>query len=118
MSKEGSLCPGFQRLPGHMTTDCCCFVALACLTLCHPVDCSTPGFPALHCLLQFMSIQSVMPSDRLILCHPLLLLPSVFPSTRVFSNESAPCIRQTKYLSFSFSPSCYEPVSWFRAPEM
>ena len=52
-----------------------------------------------------MSIESVMPSNHLILCHPLLLLPSVFPSIRVFSNESAVCIRWPKYWSFSFSIS-------------
>ena len=52
-----------------------------------------------------MSIESVMPSDPLILCHPLLLLPSVFPSIRVFSNESVLCIRWPKYWSFSFSIS-------------
>ena len=52
-----------------------------------------------------MSVQSVMPSKYLILCHPLLLLPSIFPSIRVFSNESALCIRWPKYWSFSFSIS-------------
>ena len=52
-----------------------------------------------------MSIESVMPSNHLILCHPLLLLPSIFPSIRVFSNESVPCIRWPKYWSFSFSIS-------------
>ena len=52
-----------------------------------------------------MSIESVMPSNHLILCHPLLLLPSIFPSIRVFSNESALHIRWTKYWSFSFSIS-------------
>ena len=56
-------------------------------------------------LLKLMSIQSVMPSNHLILCHPLLLLPSVFPSIRVFSNESGLCIRWPKYWSFSFSIS-------------
>ena len=56
-------------------------------------------------LLKLMSIESVMPSDHLILCHPLLLLPSIFPSTRVFSNESAVCIKWLKYWSFSFSIS-------------
>ena len=54
-------------------------------------------------LLNFMSIQSLMPSNHLILCCPLLLPPSIFPSIRVFSNESAPCIRWPKYWSFSFS---------------
>ena len=52
-----------------------------------------------------MSIQSVMPSNHLILCHPLLLLPSIFTSIRVFSNESVLCIRWSKYWSFSFSIS-------------
>ena len=56
-------------------------------------------------LLKLMSIESVMPSNHLILCHPLLLLPSIFPSIRVFSNESALCIRWPKYWSFSISPS-------------
>ena len=54
-------------------------------------------------LLILMSSESVMPSNHLILCHPLLLPPSVFPSIRVFSNESVLCIRWPKYWSFSFS---------------
>ena len=54
-------------------------------------------------LFKLMSIESVMPSNHLILCHPLLLLPSIFPSIRVFSNESALCIRWPKYWSFSFN---------------
>ena len=56
-------------------------------------------------LLKLMSIESVMPSNYLILCCPLLLLPSIFPSIRVFSNESVLCIRWPKYWSFSFSIS-------------
>ena len=56
-------------------------------------------------LFKLMSIESVMPSNHLILCHPLLLLPSIFPSIRVFSNESVLCIRWPKYWSFSFSTS-------------
>ena len=56
-------------------------------------------------LLKLMSIESVMPSNHLLLCHPLLLLPSIFPSIRVFSSESAPRIRSPKYWSFSFSIS-------------
>ena len=61
--------------------------------------------------LRLMSIESAMPSSHLILCHPLLLLPSIFPSIRVFSNESALCIRWPKYWSFSFniSPSNEHP---------
>ena len=83
-------------------------VAQLCLTLCDPMDCSTPGLPALiisQSLLKLMSIESVMPSNDLILSHPLLLLPSIFPSFRVFSNESVLCIRWPKYWSFSFSIS-------------
>ena len=56
-------------------------------------------------LLKFMSIESVMPYNHLILCHPLFLLPSIFPSIKIFSNESALCIRWPKYWSFSFSIS-------------
>ena len=56
-------------------------------------------------LLKLMSIKLVMPSNHLILCHPLLLLPPIFPSIRVFSNESVLCIRWPKYWSFSFSIS-------------
>ena len=83
-------------------------VAQLCLTLCNPMDCSTPGFPFHHQLpelAQTMSIESVMPSKHLILCRPLFLLPSIFPSIRVFSNESAIDIRWPKYWSFSFSIS-------------
>ena len=64
------------------------------------MDCSTPGLPVHH---QLISIESVIPSNHLILCRPLLLLPSIFPSIGVFSNESVLCIRQPKYCSFSFS---------------
>ena len=56
-------------------------------------------------LLKLMSTESVMPSNRLILCHPLLLLPSIFPNIRVFSNETVLHIRWPKYWSFSFSIS-------------
>ena len=83
-------------------------IAQSCLTLCDPVDCSTPGFPVLHqlpSLLKLMPIELVMPSNHLILCHPLFFLPSIFPSIRVFSNESALCIRWPKYWSFSFNVS-------------
>ena len=80
----------------------------SCPTLCDPVDCSTPDFPVHHQLpdlLKFMSIERVMPSNHVILCRPLLLLLSVFPSIRIFSNESALCIRWPKYWSLSFSIS-------------
>ena len=72
------------------------------------MNCSTPDFPVHHQLPElpkFMSIESVMPSNHLILCRPLLRLPSTFPSIRLFSNESALCIRWPKYWSFSLSIS-------------
>ena len=62
-------------------------------------------------LLKFMSIEPVMPSSHLILCHPLLLLPSIFPSIRVFSNESAVRIRWPKYWSFRFNISPFNEYS-------
>ena len=64
---------------------------------------STPGLPVHHQLLEFTSIESVMPSSHLILCRPLLLLPPIPPSIRVFSNESTHRMRWPKYWSFSFS---------------
>ena len=70
-------------------------VAQSCMTFCDPMDCSTPGFLSItnsRSLLKLLCIESVMPSNHLILCHPLLLLPSIFPSIRVFSNESVLCI--------------------------
>ena len=67
---------------------CCFSVTQLCPTLCYPMDYRIPGFPVLH-HLHLLKLMSVMPSNHLILCHPLLLLPSVFSSFRVFSNESA-----------------------------
>ena len=64
-----------------------------------------PGFPVHHQILKLMSIKSVMPPNHLILCHPLLLLPSIFPSIRVFANESVCHIRWPKDWSFRFSIS-------------
>ena len=94
----------------------------SCLTLCDPIDGSPSGSPVpgilqartleasqsftiYRSLLKLMSIELVMPSNHLILCHLLLLLPSIFPSLRVFSNELAFLIRWPKYWSFSFSIS-------------
>ena len=92
--------------------------SLSRVRLCDPVDCSTPGLPVHHQLLEFAQthvIESVMPSNHLILCRPLLL-PSTLPSFRVFSNESALHIRWPKYWSFSFSisPSNEHPGLIFR----
>ena len=82
--------------------------AQACPTLCNPMDRSTPGLPVHHQLLEFTQthdIESVMPINHLILCCPLLLLPSIFPSIRVFSSESALRMRWPNYWSFSFNIS-------------
>ena len=78
-------------------------VAQSCPTPCDPMNCSTPGLPVHHQLpssLRLTSIESVMPSSHLILCWPLLLLPPIPPSIRVFSNESTLRMRWPKYWSF------------------
>ena len=82
-------------------------VAQSCLTLRDPMDRSTEpslSITSSQSLLKLISIDSVMPSNHIIFCHPLLL-PSIFPSIRVFSSELALCIRWAKYWSFSFSIS-------------
>ena len=89
-------------------------VTQSCPTLCNPMDCSMPGFPVHH---QFPELAQTHvhcigdPSNHLILCRPLLLLPSVFPRIRVFSNKSVLRIRWPKYWTFSFniSPSSQHP---------
>ena len=83
-------------------------VAQSCLTLCDPMNHSTPGLPIHHQLpesTQPMSIESVTPSSHFILCHPLLFPPSIFLSIKEFYNESALRIRWPKYWSFSFNIS-------------
>ena len=87
-----------------------CSVAKFSLTLCYSRNCSMPGSPVLHSLsnlslLKFMPIESVMPFNYLILCHPVLLLPSILPSISVFSYELAHRIRWSKYWRFTFSIS-------------
>ena len=98
-----------------MVLKCCCYccsVTKLCLTICKPLDCNMPALPVITItlssswtLLKLMSIELVMPCNHLILCCPLLLLPSIFPSIRVFSNESVLLVRWPKYWSFSFSIS-------------
>ena len=87
--------------------------SLSCTRLCDPMNRSQASLSITNSwsLSKPMSIESVMPSNHLILCRPLLLLPSIFPSIRVFSNESALHIRWPKYWSFSFniSPSNEHP---------
>ena len=85
-------------------------------TVALPVHHACPGQASLSItnswsLFTLISIESVMPSNHLILCHPLLLLPSIFPSIRVFSNESVLHIRWSKYWSFSFSISLFNEYS-------
>ena len=74
-----------------------------CPTLCNLIDTGLPSFTISQHLLKLMCIESVMPSNHLILCRPPFLLPSIFPSIRVFCNESAVCIRCPSCWSFSFS---------------
>ena len=83
-------------------------VTKSCLTLCDPMHCSTPGFPVLPHLPEFTQTHVHWVYDgssHFILCHSLLLLPSIFPNSSVFSSESALQIRWPKYWSFSFSIS-------------
>ena len=86
-------------------------VAQSCPTVCNPMNHSTPGLPVHHHsrnLPKLMSIESVMPSSHLILCRPLLLLPPIPPSIRVFSNESALRMRWPKY--GPSQPACFCPI--------
>ena len=83
-------------------------VTQSCPTLCDPMDCNTPGSLSItnsQSPPNLTSFESMMPSNHLILCCSLLLLPSIFPSIRVFSNDSALHFRWPKYWSFSFSIS-------------
>ena len=88
--------------------DHCCSVTQLCPTLCDPMNCSTQlPYPSLSPRVssELMSIEPMMPFNHLILCLPLLLLPSIFPSIKVFSNQSVLHIRWAKYRSFTISPS-------------
>ena len=88
--------------------DCCCSLAKSCLTLCNPMNCCMPSFPVLHHLPEFAQIHIHWVGDAIQPSHPLMLpfiLPSIFPSIRVFSSESVLHIRWLKYWSFSFSIS-------------
>ena len=94
------LCPGTPQFVA------CCSRAQSCPALCDPRNCSTPGFPVRHQLpdlAKLMSVESLMPPNRLTLCRPLLPLPSVFPSIRVFASELALPIRWSKDWSFSIT---------------
>ena len=94
--------------PRTSSGGCCRSAAQSCLTLCDPMDCSTPASLSItnsQSSLKLMSLESVMASNHLILSRPLLLPPSICPSIRVFSSESVLCIRWPEYWSFSFSIS-------------
>ena len=91
-----------------MLFSCCCRVTQSCpifMDLWMAAQQASLPFTISWSLLRFTSIEPLMPSNHLILCRPLLLLPSIFPSIRVFSNESALRIRWPKYWSFSINPS-------------
>ena len=99
-----------EKLKRRLEIEMSFSVTQSCPTLCNTMECTTLGFLILHHLPEFVTLMStelVMPSNHLILCCPLLLLPSILTSIRVFSSESALCIRLPKYwrLSFSISPS-------------
>ena len=94
---------------------CCCSVTQSFLTLCGPWTAACQAYLSFNIfqnLLKLMSIDWMMPSNHLILCHPLLFFPSLFPSIRVFSSESALRIRWPKYWSFSFNISLSN-IDWF-----
>ena len=92
-------------------------VAQLCPSICDPMDCTTPGFPVRDQLLGLTQThvhRSMMPSNHLILCNPLFLLPSIFPNIRVFSKELVLRIRWPKYWSFSEDLHTWKviPCSW------
>ena len=105
-------CIAILKLLSEYCYCCDCYsVTKSCPTLWDPMDYSMPGFPYLLEFAQFMSFESVMLSNHLILCCPLLLLSLVFPIIRVFFNKSALHIRWPKYWSFIFSISPFTEYS-------
>ena len=95
-------------IPTSMRLCCCCSVTRSCLTLCDPMECSTPGLPVPHHLLKFAQVHVHCIGDAIQPFHPLMPSspsPSIFSSIRDFCNESALCIRGPKYGKFSFSIS-------------
>ena len=99
-------CKGLRSYQSHS----CCSLTKLCPTLCDPVDCSGPAYMSFtnsQSLCKFMSTESVMPSNHLILCCPLLLLPSVFPSIRVFS-MSRHFASVTSVPKQNTQPSCWD----------
>ena len=120
--KKSSFIAQFHYKIKHKPTKTVCIfsknqfssVAQSCPTLCDPMNCSTPGLPVHHqlpSLPKLRSFEKIMPSNHLILCPPLLPLPSIFLSIKIFSNESALHIRWPKYWSFSFNISLSKEYS-------
>ena len=108
VTKSQTWLSGFHFTSLHYCFCCCCSVPQSCSTLSTPWSTAhqtSLSFTISRSLLKLMSIESVMPSNHLFLCCPLLPLPSIFPSNRVFSNELALHIRWPKYWNFSFSIS-------------
>ena len=106
----------YSLMSGNRSLSLICSVSLVtqlCPTFCDPMDCSTPDFPITNSqsLLKLMSIESVMPSNYIILCYLLLLPPLIFPSIRIFSNESVLHIRWPKDWSLNFSISPFNEYS-------
>ena len=115
--RQSNLSAFTQLLGVDLILEHSCSVAKSCPTLCDPMQhARLPCLSLSPGLLRLMSIELVMPSKYFILCYPLLLLPSIFPSLRVFFNESALRIRWSKYWSFTFSVRPSFPVNiqgWF-----
>ena len=106
--------PDTQEGSSPVHNDCWFPVAQSCPAICDPMDGSTPGCPVLpisRSLFKLMSIESMMPTNHLILCCPLLLLPSIFTSIRAFSNKLTLLIKWPSYWSFSFSISASDEYS-------
>ena len=94
---------------------CCCSVTQLCLTLCDPMDCSTPGFlfTISRSLLKLSSIESVMPSNHLVLCCPLPLLPSIFPNIRIFFKEVSSSHQVAKVSELQFQHQSFQWIFRF-----
>ena len=105
----------FNNLFFQLLCHCCCSVNKSCPTVCNPMDCSTPGFPVLYHLPEFAQTHICWVSNATqpswVICHPFLLLSSIFPRIRVLSNKSSSRIRWPKYWSFSFNMSPFNEYS-------
>ena len=113
---EDSTAPESKIWTYTSVAKCCCSLVKLCLTLCIPMNCSTPGFLFFTIslsLLKLMSIALVMLSNHLILCCAFSLFPSIFPSIKAFSNESALCTRWPMYWNFNAYYQIFNPLQFF-----